>query len=78
MLLAAILFCGCMCCCLFAISEDDGKKYEAPRIGVLGLGKRVGRRFARAVGVAPQHQSYLGLCIDKGDLTEGLAGGARK
>ena len=73
-LLVAILFCGCMCCCLFAISEDDGRKYEAPRMGVLGLGKRVGRRLARAVGVAPQHQSYLGLRIDRGDLTEGLAG----
>ena len=76
MILIGILFCGCMCCLLFGISDDDRRKYDEPRLGVLGLGKRVGRRVARAVGVSTRRQAYLGLRIDKEDLAHGLVGGA--
>jgi len=75
-LLIGVIFFGMVCCLLFGLTNDDREKYERNppgRLGVLGLGKRVGKRVARAVGLgqAARKQAYLGLRLD-GSLGQGL------
>lgn len=69
-LLIAALFLGCVCCVLFYFSRDDDRDWEdGPRLGVLGVGRRIGRGAMRAVGVgAPVRKRYLGLKLEQGDL----------
>jgi len=72
--LAGFFFC---CCSLvfFLVGDDDSRKYkDGPRLGVLGVGKRVGLRIAHAVGLrqASRGRAYLGLKLEAGDLGHGL------
>ena len=69
-LLFAVLFFGCVCCVLFYFSADDDDDWrDAPRLGVLGVGRRIGQGARRVLGTgAPPRSRYLGLKLEKGDL----------
>ena len=66
---------GFLCCCcslvFFLVGDDDNRKYkQAPRLGVLGLGRRVGERLATAAGLrnGDHRRAYLGLKLETGVL----------
>ena len=70
-LLITVLFFGCLCCCLFYFSRDDDRDWEdGPRLGVLGVGKRIGYGARWVLGgvAKPTRSPYLGLQFEKGDL----------
>jgi len=73
LLLALACFGGLCCCMIFLlVGEDDAEKYgEQRRLGVLGLGLRVGRQLSTAIGRRPG-SAYLGLKLDSADLRFGL------
>jgi len=76
---------ACCCACFFIVGSDGAEKYEdGPRIGVLGLGRRVGRNVDRSAGRrsappavsgrpgATRGQPYLGLKLGAGELGASL------
>lgn len=75
LILAMGIFFLVVCCGMFwLVGGDDVDKYtDGPRLGVLGVGKRVGKRIARVVGVgARPGRAYLGLKLDASDMKFGL------
>ena len=75
-LLGAVAFLGLMCtiCVALARGSDDDDWGEKPRLGVLGVGQRVGSEVSRALGhhagkVQGKHgKRYLGLKLEQKDL----------
>ena len=69
-LLLILAFLCCICCVLFYLSNGDGERedYDGPRLGVLGVGKRIGKRVSHAVGARPTGKRYLGLKLDSSDI----------
>ena len=56
---------------MFYFSRDDDRDWEdGPRLGVLGVGKRIGYGARRVLGgvAKPTRSPYLGLQFEKGDL----------
>lgn len=64
----------CTICVALARGSDDDDWGEKPRLGVLGVGQRVGSEVSRALGhhagkVQGKHgKRYLGLKLEQKDL----------
>ena len=75
LLVVAFLVCMCAICVVLSRGQYDEPWDEAPRLGVLGVGNRVGRKIDRALGQnggKGKAARYLGLKLEQRDLHIGL------
>ena len=70
-MVVAFLVCMCAICVVLSRGQDDEPWDEAPRLGVLGVGNRVGKKIDRALGQnggKSKAARYLGLNLEQKDL----------